>query len=136
MRLEISAHSGVPIYVQIGERVRAMVAAGQVAPGEQLPTIRQLAADLRVNYNTVARAYLDLDRDGVISTERGRGTFVVGVPDVEQAARLRAEKLHSIVRTALDEARRLGYARRETEGAVRRALDAWSADRQDNREEE
>ena len=125
MKLEIHPDSGVPIYVQIGDQVRAMVAAGQLQPGQQLPTIRQLAADLRVNYNTVARAYLDLDRDGVITTVQGRGTFVVGVPDVTQAARLREEKLRSILRAALEEARRLGYGRKEIEEALRLGLREW-----------
>ena len=68
---------------------------------------RRLAANLRVNYNTIARVYLDLDRDGVISTQRGRGTFVAGVPDEEQIAQQRQEKLQAIVRSAMDEARAL-----------------------------
>lgn len=122
MQLRIEPDSKVPIYVQIEEQVRAMVAAGQLAPGDQLPTIRQLAAELRVNYNTVARAYLDLDRDGVITTLRGRGTFVAGVPDAEAMARLRVEKLHSILRVSLEEARRLGYASEEVAHAFQQEL--------------
>ena len=135
MKLEIQPDSGVPIYVQIGEQVRAMVAAGQLPPGRQLPTIRQLAADLRVNYNTVARAYLDLDRDGVITTVQGRGTFVVGVPDAAQAARLREEKLRSIVQGALEEAHRLGYGRKEIEGALRLGLQEWLRETREPRKE-
>lgn len=100
---------GVPIYVQVEEQIHALIAAGQLRPGEQLPTIRELAADLRVNFNTISRAYHDLDREGIISTQRGRGTFVAGVPDEEQTLRKRAKKLHAIVRSALEEASRLGY---------------------------
>lgn len=109
MKLHIEPQSKVPIYIQIEEQIRSTIAAGQLRPGEQLPTIRELAADLRVNYNTIARVYLDLDRDGVISTQRGRGTFVAGVPDEEQLALVRQEQLQAIVRSALDEAHTLGY---------------------------
>jgi len=109
MKLNIELESSVPIYVQVEEQIHSLIAAGQLRPGEQLPTIRELAADLRVNFNTIARAYHELDREGIISTQRGRGTFVAGVPDEEQMSRKRLKKLHAIVRSALDEAIRLGY---------------------------
>ena len=109
MKIHIEPDSKVPIYIQLEDQIRSMIAAGQLQPGHQLPTIRELAANLRVNYNTIARVYLDLDRDGIISTQRGRGTFVAGVPDEEQIARQRQQKLQAIVRSALDEARALGY---------------------------
>ena len=109
MNFQIESDSKVPIYIQLEDQIRSMIAAGQLQPGDQLPTIRELAANLRVNYNTIARVYLDLDRDGIISTQRGRGTFVAGVPDEEQIAQQRQEKLGAIVRSALDEARALGY---------------------------
>jgi len=125
MRPQIDPESKVPIYVQIEEQIRALVAAGQLRPGEQLPTIRELAADLRVNYNTIARAYLELDHDGVISTQQGRGTFVAGVPDEEQMAQKRHRKLHAVVRSALDEARMLGYEPREIAQAFDQELDVW-----------
>ena len=113
MKLHIEPESKVPIYVQVEEQIRSFIAAGKLHPGDQLPTIRQLAADLRVNYNTIARIYLDLDRDGIISTQRGRGTFVAGRPDEEQMKRARQEKLLTIIHTALDEAHTLGYTRDE-----------------------
>lgn len=125
MRPQIDPESKVPIYVQIEEQIRALVAAGQLRPGEQLPTIRELAADLRVNYNTIARAYLELDHDGVISTQQGRGTFVAGVPDEEQMAQKRHRKLHAVVRSALDEARMLGYEPREIAQAFEQEIDVW-----------
>jgi GntR family transcriptional regulator len=125
MRLHIDAESKVPIYIQVGEQIRSLIAAGQLRPGDQLPTIRELAADLRVNYNTIARIYLDLDRDGVISTQRGRGTFVAGVPDGEQLDRMRREKLQAIVRGALDEARTLGYAPGEIASVFEEGLARW-----------
>ncbi len=125
MKLHIEPESKVPIYIQVEEQIRALIAAGQLRPGDQLPTIRELAADLRVNYNTIARVYLDLDRDGVISTQRGRGTFVAGVPDEAQMARVRQEKLKSIVSSALDEAHSLGYATGEITSVVEDELSRW-----------
>jgi GntR family transcriptional regulator len=125
MKLYIDPASKTPIYIQIEDQIRSLVAAGQLQPGNRLPTIRKLATDLRVNYNTIARVYLDLDRDGVISTQRGRGTFVAGVPDEEQMARARSEKLHAIVRLALDESRRLGYAPGEIATAFEQELVQW-----------
>jgi GntR family transcriptional regulator len=125
MRLQIDSESKVPIYVQVEDQVRALIAAGQLRPGEQLPTIRELAADLRVNYNTIARAYLELDRDGVISTQRGRGTFVAGVPDEKQMALKRRNKLHAVVRSALDEAHMLGYEPGEIAEAFEEELVEW-----------
>ena len=124
--MEIKLTPGkVPIYVQIEEQMRAMIAAGQLRPGDQLPTIRQLAADLRVNYNTVARAYLDLDRDGIITTQRGRGTFVTGVPDAAEMERLRIVKLRSVIRAALQEARHLGYTAEEVQEAFQHEFSHW-----------
>ena len=113
MKLSIESESKVPIYIQVEEQIRSFVAAGQLQPGDQLATIRELAAELRVNYNTIARAYLDLDREGIISTQQGRGTFVAGVPDAEHIAQVRQEKLEAIVHAALDEARTLGYTPEE-----------------------
>ena len=127
MRLQIDSESKVPIYIQVEEQIRSLIAAGQLRPGDQLPTIRELAAELRVNYNTIARIYLDLDRDGVISTQRGRGTFVAGVPDEDQMVQVRREKLEAIVRSALDEAHILGYTPAEIAVAFKQELAHWRA---------
>jgi len=136
MKLQIDTNSKVPIYVQIEEQVQAMVAAGQLRPGDQLPTIRQLAADLRVNYNTVARAYLDLDRDGVITTQRGRGTFVAEMPDQADRARQREEMLRSILHTSLEEAQRLGYTPDEVAAVFHRELATWLRENGGHKKEE
>lgn len=134
MNLQIDSESKVPIYVQIDEQVRAQIAAGQLRPGEQLPTIRELAALLRVNYNTVARAYLELDHDGIISTQQGRGTFVAGVPDKDRMALRRNRKLHAVVRGALDEAQLLGYQPGEIRQAFDEEWQAWRERRGQNQE--
>ncbi len=125
MHLTIEPDSKVPIYVQVEEQIRSLVAAGRLKPGDQLPTIRELATELRVNYNTIARAYLDLDREGVISTQQGRGTFVAGVPDAKRMARARQEKLEAIVHAALEEARTLGYTPDEIAAVFEAGLAHW-----------
>jgi len=73
---EVEFHSGVPVYRQIVNRIRAAVAAGQLKTGEQLPTIRALREKLDVNPNTVARAYRELEHAGIIETKRGSGCYV------------------------------------------------------------
>ena len=76
--LTVDPGSGVPLYVQIIEQIKRSVAFGVLAAGEQLPTVKQLALDLTVNPNTVARAYRELEREAVIETAVGRGSFVRG----------------------------------------------------------
>ena len=109
MNLGVDMHSRTPIYAQIAERVKHMVATGELAPGDQLPTVRQLAQDLGVNFNTVARAYKLLDGAGVISTQQGRGTFVHERPDERALEQLRAGKLSTLFGHAVVEALSLGY---------------------------
>lgn len=72
----LDASSGVPIWVQIRQRIIFLIESGEIEPGSQLPTVRGLAAQLSVNYNTVNKAYLSLSRDGYINSTRGRGAFV------------------------------------------------------------
>jgi GntR family transcriptional regulator len=76
MQLHISAQDGVPIYVQIVNQVKYLIAAGRVAPGEELPPIRTLAEQLVINPNTVARAYLELERAGIVTKRHGAGTYI------------------------------------------------------------
>src|SRR6266852_3777222 len=76
MHLHISATDGVPIYLQIVNQVKYLVAAGRLAPGEELPPIRVLAEQLVINPNTVARAYRELETDGVVTKRRTAGTYV------------------------------------------------------------
>jgi GntR family transcriptional regulator len=82
--LTVDPKHPTPIYVQLDQGIRAAIATGRLAVGAQLPTVRQLAVDLRVNANTVARVYAELERAGVVETRRGVGTFVAAkqpVPD-------------------------------------------------------
>lgn len=76
MRFSTDTKSGVPLYRQIIEQVKVGVGRGQLGPGDQLPTVRQLAVDLSINPNTVIRAYRELEIEGVLETHQGSGTFV------------------------------------------------------------
>ena len=76
LTISIDKSSGVPIYVQLAERIRFLVRSGELDAGEAMPTVRQLAVQLGVNANTVARVYRDLQNDGLLRLERGVGTFV------------------------------------------------------------
>src|SRR5882672_6790703 len=78
MRLQLNFKSGKPVYLQIVDQVRAAVAAGSIRAGEPLPSIRPLAEELRLNRNTVAKAYTELESQGVIETAPGKGSFVTG----------------------------------------------------------
>src|ERR1035438_1721391 len=75
IQLHISTGDGVPIYLQIANQVKHLVASGRLAPGDEIPPIRVLAHQLLVNPNTVARAYLELERDGVVVKRHGSGTY-------------------------------------------------------------
>lgn len=131
MKLTIDPESSVPIYIQIEDSIHSQIAAGQLQPGEQLPTIRELSADLRVNLNTVARAYFELDREGVISTQRGKGTFVSVVPDQKQLEKKRRKLLQSILESALREASNLGYSAKEIKAAFEKEMEVWFAENGD-----
>jgi GntR family transcriptional regulator len=122
---ELDFRSHIPIYVQIVDRVEHLIATGVLEPGDQLPTVRQLAAELRVNFNTVARAYRILDENGVISTQQGRGTYVLEAPLPDQASNLRAEAIDSLTRTYLDEASRMGFDIGDVQDHVLRLLEEW-----------
>lgn len=76
MKFSIDSKSGVPFYRQIIEQVKYAIARGNLQPGDQLPTVRQLAVDLSINLNTVIRAYRELEIEGVLDTQQGSGTFV------------------------------------------------------------
>ena len=90
MQLKVDAHNPLPLYAQLERSLRAAIARGELAEGEQLPTVRQLAVDLRVNANTVARVYAELEREGVLATQRGVGTFVLRAAPVKRSAGQRA----------------------------------------------
>lgn len=99
-----------PIYAQLERGIRAAIAAGRLRAGQQLPTVRQLAVDLRVNANTVAKVYAELERAGVVATQRGIGTFVrdVPIPTPPASKRDRERDLRPLVDRLLADASALG----------------------------
>lgn len=125
MDIQVDYDSGVPIYVQIMDRIKHLVATGTLKPGDQLPTIRQLSVDLRVDPNTVVHAYRELDHEGVISTQQGRGTFIAEHPDSGQLSQMRSERLNVIVGNALLEALSLGYSADDIRSTFETRLADW-----------
>ena len=109
MKISINFRSDIPIYLQIVEQVRQQVANGELKPGDQLPTVRSLALDLRINFNTVSRAYRLLDESGIISTQQGRGTYILEMPPPEIVERLRLEALDAFSHHFMDQVKRLGF---------------------------
>jgi len=110
MQINIDFRSRQPIYIQIMEQIRQMVASGELKHGDQLPTVRQLATEIRVNFNTVARAYRLLDEAGLISTQQGRGTYIWEAPTEETMTRLKQETLDNLTRSYLAEVARMAYS--------------------------
>jgi len=104
--------SGVPVYLQLKEQVLHAISRGQLGPGDQLPTVREVAVKLEINPNTVNRAYAELEREGVLTSRRGRGTFIHerGRPADLTAQRTR---IRDIARRALGEARAFGFRAEE-----------------------
>ena len=126
MELRIDPDSTVPIYLQIVHTIKHQVATGRLKPGEQLPTVRELATDLRINPNTVARAYDILDGDTVITTQQGRGTYVRERPDDAHLARVRQEYLKAIMDGAVGKALSMGYTLEEVREAFEAQLARWT----------
>jgi GntR family transcriptional regulator len=125
MPIQIDFRSGIPIYIQIMNQIRQMVANGDLKPGDQLPTVRQLAIDLQVNWNTVARAYRLLDEAGLISTQQGRGTFIWETPSEDTLRRLHQQTLEGLTRRYLAEAARLGVSSQEVFRFFQIEFAAW-----------
>ena len=116
--LSIDSRDATPIYAQIEQGLRAAIATGRLQTGDQLPTVRQLAVDLSVNANTVARVYAELERAGVLETRRGVGSFVaVGRTEARPAGE-KARKLRAFVTRVLADADRGGFTIDEVVAAL------------------
>jgi len=107
--IKLDLKSGVPFYRQIIDQVKSAIATGLVEPGDRLPTVRQLAVDLSINPNTVARAYTELELTGLVETQMGSGTFV-GQRKVEQDDVERRRLLDEICQELLSRASTHGFS--------------------------
>jgi GntR family transcriptional regulator len=121
----VDPRTGVPLYLQLIEQVKRAVALGTLEPGEQLPTVKALAVDLTVNPNTVARAYRELERDAVIETSPGRGSFVRKNGTVSEARRTVQDVAAVAIGEAVREARSMGLATDQVRTLFERALERW-----------
>jgi GntR family transcriptional regulator len=110
-----------PLYAQLRREILVAVATGELRPGDQLPTVRQLAVELRVNANTVAKVYGELERAGALETRRGVGTFVSDTPGRAAPREERERQLAQLVDRFLGDAAALGFS---VDDAIAR-LKAW-----------
>jgi GntR family transcriptional regulator len=115
----VDARDKTPIYAQLERGLRAAIAAGRLVPGDQLPTVRELAVDLRVNANTVARVYVDLERAGVIETRRGVGSFITATPAQARSPREHERRLRAFATRVLADADAAGFNAEEVISALR-----------------
>ncbi len=117
----VDPRSPIPLYEQIASRIRVAVAAEELAAGQALPSVRQLATSLRINPATVVQAYRELEADGFVERRHGAGTFICDVPS-ETKRRERIRKAEALVRNLMDEAGRLGVNGIDLQEALDRQL--------------
>ena len=117
--LSVDPRDPTPIYAQLERGLRAAIATSRVRPGDQLPTVRQLAVELRINANTVARVYGELERAGVIETRRGVGSFVTASATRAHPPREHDRRLRAFVTRVLADADAVGFTVDDVLGALR-----------------
>lgn len=122
LNISLDFGSSAPIYAQVVDQVRAQLTTGELKPGDQLPTVRQLASDLRVNFNTIARAYRLLDEAGLISTQRGRGTYLLEYEERKAAEVLRKETIEEQLEKTIQSLMRQGYNKEDIQRAIQSIL--------------
>jgi GntR family transcriptional regulator len=111
--VSIDVRDRTPIYAQLDRALRAAMVTGRLRPGDQLPTVRQLAVELKINANTVARVYAELEREGVLETRRGVGSFVSSAPGAARSAAEHSRRLRAFVTRILADAAAAGFAHDE-----------------------
>ena len=117
--VSIDPRDRTPIYAQLERGLRAAIASGRVRPGDQLPTVRQLAVELQVNANTIARVYAELERAGVLETQRGVGSFIAASPAHARPPAEHAKRLRAFATRVLSDATADGFSIDEVMGAIR-----------------
>jgi GntR family transcriptional regulator len=117
-----------PLYLQIARQIEQLMKIGQLKPGDQLPTVREMATELRINFNTVTRAYHVLDEACLISTQRGRGTYVWDTPSEKTSQKIREEGLEAATLRYIREINQLGYSTEEVMEFLEHRLSSWEGD--------
>jgi len=130
INITVSDRADLPIYRQIIEQIKGLVANYQLKPGERMPTVRELAAYLKINPATVARAYQDLEQEGILGASRRRGTIVMGETDSPQRMPLRQSRLATTVNNMVLETLSQGYKPEELEAAFTLQLARWRIQRE------
>ena len=115
----IDTRDKTPIYAQLERGLRAAMATSRLKPGDQLPTVRQLAVELSINANTVARVYADLERSGAIETRRGVGSFVTATAEQARPPKEHEKRLRAFVTRVLSEAGTHGFSVEEVVEGLR-----------------
>ena len=128
MQLKLATTDGVPIYLQIADQIKRNVALGRLKPEDPLPSVRQLALDLTINPNTVARAYLELEHQGVIYKRQGQGTFV-SAQAVEAGRRERSKIVAGLLEKAIVEAAALGMPASEIAGIYEQLMHRYGLEK-------
>ncbi len=121
MQLHINTASRTPIYKQLAEQIRSAIARGDLQPEEQLPSVRQVSKDLVINPNTVARVYMELEREGILNTRPGLGVFVA-TKRVELMKRARDDRVIELLDRFLTEAVHMGCSRKDVESLFGKRL--------------
>ncbi len=121
VQITIDSDSGIPIWLQLRNRLIYLIVSGQFKVGEKLPTVRELAVDLGVNYNTVSKVYQDVERDGYIVSKRGKGTFVAE-RDLS-ADENKASEADHLTDEFIRQCREIGVPRKDIVDLVRRRID-------------
>ena len=124
MQFQCDATARVPIYRQLMDQVREAMARGRVQPGDRLPSVRKLSRELVVNPNTVAKAYTELEREGVLNTRPGLGVFIAK-PQAELSVKARTERLSKAIDTCLTEAVHLGFSAVEVAAAFTSRIEQY-----------
>ena len=135
-KIKLDFRSNEPIYLQIARQVEQLVAKGELKLGDQLPTVRELATELRINFNTVGRAYRVLDETRLISTQRGRGTYIWEEPTEETMKQLKKKSLEELARTYQNEISQLGYSLDDAIEELKRIQLAGPSTGQENQPED
>lgn len=118
--VKVDFRSEEPIYLQIAQQIEELVGNGNLNVGDQLPTVREMAAELSINFNTVARAYRILDESRIISTQRGRGTYIWEKPSEEARHVLKEAALENLLQGMIKELESRGYSYDEVKEALQR----------------